>query len=216
MKKTRSPIVKRSLAQQVYDHVKKQILSGKIAGGERIAEEKLGAELGVSRTPIREALRRLEEYGLVRLKARSYAEVIQIDLEEGKDISQVRARLECLAAGLLAERATEDDVAALRKLAKECKANLKRGQLAGIFEKDSALHLEIAARSGNRVLLELTERLDAKVQLLRLATCKTRSAIKNHISLHDPLIDAIAKHDARKAEALMERHVTASIRETRK
>ena len=86
-----------SLSDQAYQYIKGLILSGEIKGGERIPEEKVGQSLGVSRTPIREALKKLSEYGLVHIKPRSYAVVINLEKEEAIQINEIRALLETYA-----------------------------------------------------------------------------------------------------------------------
>lgn len=204
---TDQKIERRSLADQVYAHIKRMILSGELHAGERIPEERVAADFGVSRTPIREAMRRLEEYGLVRLKPRSYAEVVRMDAEDADKIADVRAALEELAVRLLAERATPQDCRALRELAVACQSLAQADDPAAVFEKDSQLHKEIARRSGNSCLLEFMERLDAKVQLCRLVNCLTPAHIATAVAQHEPIIDAIGRHDADAAAELMVRHV---------
>ena len=80
-----------------------------LKGGKRIPEEKVAQQFGVSRTPIREALRRLEEYGIIRVKPRSYAEVVGLSPKEARHISIVRAELETLSVRLLTEIGTDED-----------------------------------------------------------------------------------------------------------
>jgi DNA-binding GntR family transcriptional regulator len=200
-------IEKRSLAEQVYRHIKRMILSGELQAGVRVPEERIAGEFGVSRTPIREALHRLAVLGLITIKPRSYAEVVKINTEEADQIAVVRGQLEILAVRLLAEKAGEDDCQALRRSAKECIELLAQGDVAGFFEKDSEFHLEIARRSGNRYLAELMEQLDPKVQLFRLARCTTTKKIKANAMFHDKIVEAICRNDVSGAAKLIEQHV---------
>ena len=200
-------IEKRSLAEQVYRHIKRMILSGELQAGERVPEERIAGEFGVSRTPIREALHRLAVLGLITIKPRSYAEVVKINTEEADQIAVVRGQLEILAVRLLAEKAGEEDGQALRRAAKECIELLAQGDVAGFFEKDSEFHLEIARRSGNRYLAELMEQLDPKVQLFRLARCTTTKKIKANAMFHDKIVEAICRNDVSGAAKLIEQHV---------
>ena len=196
-----------SLADQVYYQIKHLILSGKLQGGDRIPEESLAEQFGVSRTPVREAVRRLDEFGLVQLKPRSYAEVISLSEEEAEQVAEVREQLEGLAVCHLAEKATGEDVQVLTALAEKCYRLLESGNVAETFETDSQFHLEIAKRSGNGILIELVERLDAKVQLVRLMRCSTPETIHQNIHVHDKIIAAIAANDSKLAEMLMRDHV---------
>ncbi len=196
-----------SLADRVYHEIKDLILSGELRGGDRIPEESLAEQFGVSRTPIREAVRRLDEFGLVRLKPRSYAEVIDLSEAEADQVALVREQLEGLSVRLLAEKATRADVQAISEIAEKCYSALERGSVADAFELDSSFHLEIARRSGNGVLADLIERLDAKVQLVRLMRCSTPETIDQNIHVHDKIIEAIAANDSALAESVMHKHI---------
>ena len=196
-----------SLADQVYRNIKHLILSGELQGGDHIPEESLAEQFGVSRTPVREAVRRLDEFGLVRIKPRSYAEVISLSEKEADQVEEVREQLEGLAVRHLAEKATDEDVQVLTVLVEKCYRSLESGNVAETFETDSRFHLEIAERSGNGILAELMERLDAKVQLVRLMRCSTPKTINQNIHVHDQIIAAIAANDSAQAEILMREHI---------
>ncbi len=200
-------IHRQSLSEQVYQYIKRLILSGEILGGERIPEEKVAKQFGVSRTPIREALSRLEDYGLIRIKPRSYAVVVALDPREADQLAVIRAQLETLAVGLLTDCGTNDDFKALGLLAKECNALIAKGDVAAAFEKDSLLHLEIARRTGNRHLYEIYEKLDAKIQLLRLVLWLPLEKLILYIRHHDEIIRLMKKRDKDAAVALMKHHV---------
>jgi DNA-binding GntR family transcriptional regulator len=208
---TMYPIERQSLSEQVYHYIKRMILSGELQGGEKIPEEKIAQLFGVSRTPIREALRRLDEYGLIYLKPRSYALVVDFDPKEAKHVALVRAQLETLAVSLLAENGTEEDFTVLEQLAQECQKHIEKGDIAGTFEKDSQLHLEIAKRTGNRHLYEIFEKIDAKVQLLRLVVHLPVEELKMFIGQHREIIETLRKHDKPAAESLMKAHILQQL-----
>lgn len=205
--KTTYEINRQSLSEQVYDYIKHLILAAEIKGGEKIPEEKVAQQFGVSRTPIREALKRLEEYGLIRIKPRSYAVVVALEPEEAVQLAVIRAQLETLAVGLLTDCGTESDFEELDLLAQECNSLIARGDIATTFEKDSHLHLEIARRTGNRHLYEIFEKLDAKIQLLRIILQVPLKKLKLYVRHHDDIIHAMRKHDRELAIALMKRHI---------
>ena len=198
---------KKSLAEQVFQHIKRMILSEELVGGQRIPEERIAQAFGVSRTPIREALRKLEKSGLVNIVPRSHAEVIKLDLDDAKHIGEARIALECMAVRLLAEKSTPEDCAELRKLAGECKKYAELGNIGDVFEKDNDLHTEIANRSGNPYLCELLRNLGVKIQLLRTTTCVTIESIREDIGRHESIIDAVENHEAQKAVELMREHI---------
>lgn len=200
-------IHRQSLSEQVYHYVKSLILSGEIRGGERIPEERVARQFGVSRTPIRGALHRLEEYGLIEIKPRSHAVVVALDPAEAGQLAVIRSQLETLAVGLLTDCGTEEDFRELALLAQECNALIAAGDIAATFEKDSLLHLEIMRRTGNRHLYEIYEKLDAKIQLLRLVLRLPLDKLKQYVKHHDAVILAMKKRDKELAVRLMQRHV---------
>ncbi|PID55844.1 GntR family transcriptional regulator [candidate division KSB3 bacterium] len=205
--KTDYTIHRQSLSEQVYKYIKRLILSGELKGGQKIPEEKIAQQFGVSRTPIREALRRLDEYGLVYLKPRSYAVAVQLIPEEAEDVAQVRAQLEVLSTRLLVENGTQDDFDALEQLAKECQEALDADDVATAFEKDSQFHIEIARRTGNRHLCELFQKIDAKMQLLRLVLHLPHDKLSQFIAQHKPLLEYMRRQEKDAAETLMAHHI---------
>jgi DNA-binding GntR family transcriptional regulator len=205
------PIAKQSLADQVYGYVKRLILSGELQGGERIPEQIIARRFGVSRTPIREALMRLEEYGLVTLKPRSYGEVAQLEPSEAVHIAQIRAQLETLAVELLSKNGTEQDFHVLQNLSEECSRLLEEEDVAGMFDKDSQFHLEITRRSRNPHLFEIVEKFDAKVQLLRLVLHLPYDKLKQYVGQHEEIINLMRRGNSREARDLMEQHVLNQI-----
>jgi DNA-binding GntR family transcriptional regulator len=209
-------IHRQSLSDQVYCYIKRLILSGEIRGGERIPEEKVAQQFGVSRTPIREALSRLEEYGLIQIKPRSYAEVVALEPHEAGQLAVIRSQLETLAVSLLADCGTEEDFRELDLLAAECNALIAEGDIATTFEKDSLLHLEIARRTGNLHLYEICEKLDAKIQLLRLVLSIPLKKLKVYVKHHDEIINAMKRRDKESAIALMNHHIMNQLNDQEK
>lgn len=197
-----------NLSDRVYHHIKRLIMTGKLKGGQRIPEQAIAEKFGVSRTPIREALRRLEEHGLVVIEPRRSTRVANVTLEDKKYIGEVRLQLGILSVRLLAQRVMPVDCAALRDIAARCSECAENGDFASCFEADSLLHCEIAERSGNQYLSDLTRILDYKVQLLRNIEEVSQEQLKEKIALHVPIIEAICRRDAPTAEKLMSKHLT--------
>ncbi len=197
-----------NLSDRVYHHIKRLIMTGRLKGGQRIPEQAIAEKFGVSRTPIREALRRLEEHGLVVIEPRRSTKVATLTLEDKKHIGEVRLQLGLLAVRLLADRVTPEDCGTLRDIAARCRQFAETGDLASCFEADSLLHCEMAERSGNQYLAELTRILDYKVQLLRNIEDLSQESVMEKIALHVPLVEAICRRDAATAEKLMSKHLT--------
>lgn len=201
-------IVQDSLADKVYGLLKSRILSGELQGGMTIPEEQLARQFGVSRTPIREAVRRLAEYGLVVLKPRSHAMVHRVDGKEAGDIARVRIALEQLAVDSLTPETIERNIDRLSRLAADCQYYLGIGDRAALFEKDSLFHLELVKCAGNDALYTLYERLDSRIQLLRIAQNLPEDELGRIVSQHGQMLRHLRAGDKDACRDLVLRHVT--------
>ena len=199
-----------NLSDEIYNLLKSQILNGKLAGGEKIPEETLAREFGVSRTPIREAVRRLSEYGLVSIKPRCYAEVTSISEKEAKDIARVRINLECLAVNLITPQALEKNIMNLARCSAECQYALDIGDRALSFEHDSRFHLELIRSSENSVLINLYEHLDAKIQQLRINQNLYGIALKDYTIQHEQIIRFLREGKKEECRVLLYEHIMHS------
>jgi len=197
-----------SLSDQVYRHIKRMILSQEIRCGEKIPEETIAKTFGVSRTPIREALRKLEKNGLIIIHPRKYAEVVRVSKQDKLHIGQIRISLDSLSVELVSKSATQEDCDAIMQYAKKCEEFAKKGETASCFEMDSLFHCEIAKRSGNKYLYELTKTIDLKVQLIRNIEIFNDEITRKRVSLHVPLAKAICEHDTKSALKIIKEHLT--------
>jgi len=196
-----------SLAEKVYDLLKVQILSGELKGGMVIPEEQLAQQFGVSRTPIREAIKRLAEYGLVILKPRSHALVYQVDDKEAHDIASVRIALESLAITLLTPAMVEKNIHNLSKLAAECQYNLGISNRADLYVSDSLFHLELVKCTENSALYTLYERLDSQCQLLRIAQNLPFERLSEIVNHHTLMLQYLKNEDVGACLDLIIKHV---------
>lgn len=201
-----------NLSDQVYNYIKRMILAGEIKGGEKIPEERVGHFFGVSRTPIREALRRLQQYGLIHIKPRSYAVVVSLEMEEVIQIAHIRAQLETLSVRLLTQEGTPSDFDYLDSLVEECDLLIADSDIAGSAEKDSKLHLEIAKRTKSVHLYEIFERLDAKMQLAKLIIALPIDRLESSINQHTNIIIAMRNGYPELAESLMRHHILHQLK----
>lgn len=202
-----SPIKKTSLADIVYHNIRKHILSQKIKGGEKLFEEDLAKAFEVSRTPIREALRKLQSYGLIKIYPHKYAEVVKLAREDKKYIMDIRVALDLLAITLLSPQATKEDYQAIYCYANLCEEAVANRDIASCFENDSLFHLEISKRTKNQYLYKMQQDLDAKVQLLRTVLYFNIDMIKKGIIHHKPIAQAICLHKTQEAYGLMKTHL---------
>lgn len=196
-----------SISDQVYYHIKKMILSGDLTGGKRIPEERIADHFKVSRTPVREAIRKLAAYGLVVIKPRSYAYVATLSPKEGRDITEVRLSLEKLAFKIFARVKTPEILNELRQLNNRCiKAN-KSSDIASAYEFDSALHLAVARATGNEELYHMLGMLDAKLQLLRLKQSVPSDRLSHYFDQHETLLSLLAEDKLEELDELLDEHI---------
>ena len=196
-----------SLSDQVYTMLKEQILSGQLKGGMKIPEESLAEQFGVSRTPIREAVRRLSEYGLVTIKPRSYASVSTITEKEALDIARVRVTLEQLAVDSIDEAGYLAHVKELSRFAADCQYAMGIGDRASVFEQDNLFHLALIKASRNSALISLYERLDAKIQQLRIAQNLNEHELSLCLAQHGEMMNLLKGGEKERCKALIQEHI---------
>jgi DNA-binding GntR family transcriptional regulator len=210
------------LAMRVYDTVLARLISQEIRPGQRITVDELSRELGVSQTPMREALAMLESAGLVqKTHLVGYRAAPQLNREQFEQLFDLRLALEPLAASKAAKYQTQEQRARMLASASEMgelAARILQGSEAppsySVFaQMDSQLHDLIAESSGNPLLHDSVSRLHAHLQLFRLY--KNSEVPSEAIAEHAVLVDAIIASDARSSAAAMRRHLEFSRRRLR-
>lgn len=195
-----------SLADQVFDHLEHDILSGKYQRGEILTELKLSAELGVSRTPVREALRRLEQEHIIEETAKG-SMVIGISEDDLRDIFDIRERLEGAAAYLAAVKRTDEQLAALREALELQEFYYKKSDAEQIKQMDNRFHELIYRLSGSMTFYDTLIPLHKKVQKYRRASVENHSRAEASVAEHRSVFEAIAAQDATAAEKYMTTHI---------
>lgn len=196
------------LREQVLAALRERIITGRYAPGERLTEERLAVDFGVSRNPVREALRTAEAEGFVRVLPRRGVLVASPDETTIRDLFAIRARLEPLAARLAAERASPDDIAGLRALLDEASTATDAGNLPSVAVLNSALHQKVIDVGGNVWLSAITSSLYRHVQWVFTLTVTTRAP--HSWTEHLQLVEAIAARDPERAELAAAQHVEAA------
>jgi len=198
---------KRPLVDRLVDEISSAIVRGELAPGAKVTEEQLAADYGVSRTPVREAVKRLAELGLIVVRPRSGLEVVAVDENDVREVTELRSHLEQLAMRLAMERMTLGDMRSLQATAQDCEALLDDGSRPAVFAADSRFHIEIARLSHNRYLLETLSRLDARVQLCRMFLCLSDAKIKRSVQFHRKIVAAMKAADPARAMQLLKEHI---------
>jgi DNA-binding GntR family transcriptional regulator len=197
-----------SLRSAVLDAIRRDILSGRFAQGERLPEEELASELEVSRHPVREALHTLAAEGFVELEPRRGARVAVITAKKAEELFEVRQPLEATVARLAARRRTDEQLGALCHLVRTAEAVLETGRVETLPELNEEFHRLLAEAADNNLLSTTLERMSQVIRWVYAARVEDRSAAS--WSEHRDLVDAIAKHDDEAAAALATAHISAA------
>ena len=195
-----------SLADQVFERLETDILTGKYAQDEVLTETHLSEDMGVSRTPIREALRRLEQEHLVKMTGKGIV-VVGVTDKDLFDIYTIRMRLEGLAAAYAAERADGDNLAPLREALELQEYYVMRRDADHIKLMDSKFHEELYRLSGSTVLHDTLFPLHNRVQKFRRAAVQNSGRAEMSLAEHKRIFACIEAKDAAAAELAMQAHV---------
>lgn len=195
-----------SLADQIFERLESDILIGKYAYGTLLTETALSEELGVSRTPIREALRRLQQENLIKDTAKGMM-VVGITEEDLKDIYNVRLKLEGMAIERFIENMTEESLAALKEILDFQEFYGGKHDSYHVIFKDSEFHESIYKNCGSPILCETLLPLHKKVVKFRQASIEKTGRTEKSINEHKALYNAIKQRDTASAKRLVEEHI---------
>lgn len=199
------------LRDVVFNTLRQAILRGELKPGERLIEIQLANKLGVSRTPIREAIRKLELEGLVLMIPRKGAEVADITEKSLRDVLEVRKVLEELSVQLACEKMTEEEIEELKVAAEEFKQTLKSADVTEIAEADVHFHDIIYTASGNQKLIQILNNLREQMYRYRVEYLKEEEAYPKLIAEHEALIRCIKKREKEEAMKIMCRHIDNQV-----
>lgn len=201
-----------SLADRVFDTLEARILNGTYAVGEIISEKRLSEDLGVSRTPIREALNRLTEEDLIE-EAPNGTVVVGMTDEDMMDIYDVKERVETIAVRRAAENITEEQIAKMKEYVDEQEFYAQKQDYGKIRDLDTAFHDVIYDACESRVLARVLRPIHHKIMRYRKASLEVNhERTASSISEHGRIADALAAHDPDRAEKEMSAHIHNAYR----
>ncbi len=195
------------LRDVVFNTLRQAILTGELKPGERLMEIHLADKLGVSRTPIREAIRKLELEGLVTMIPRRGAEVAKITEKSMKDVLEVRRTLDALSAELACQRISEEEKEALKQACINFEEAVKTKDAKIIAKADVALHDIIATATGNQRLIQLINNLAEQMYRYRFEYLKDLSQHENIIKEHRIIYESIVNKDIEAASSMAKTHI---------
>ncbi|MDY2790785.1 MAG: GntR family transcriptional regulator [Lachnospiraceae bacterium] len=195
------------LRDVVFNTLRQAILTGDFLPGERLMEITLAKRLGVSRTPVREAIRKLELEGLVDMIPRKGAAVARITVSDLKDVLEVRCHLEEFAASIACDRITEEEKAQLTVALKAFEQAIEDKDLRLIAQRDVEFHDVIFRATKNKRLLQIINNLREQIYRYRIEYIKDFGYHETLVKEHKEILDAIFSGNKEAAEKIMRTHI---------
>jgi DNA-binding GntR family transcriptional regulator len=200
-------IMRKSISQEIYEKLKERILDGDLPPGTHLLENKIAEQAGISRGPIREALRQLEADGLVEVRANIGTFVHTLSIEEVTEIYTVRSLLEGYTVTLAAEKVTQDGIEKLHCIMQAASNAAENGNVKETVKYDFDLHRQIWEMASQQILYDLLHHLEWRVQLLIALQAPLFEQLADSIQDHGLIVNAIAEGDGEQAKELIQTHI---------
>lgn len=197
---------RRRLADEVYDELINAIMRREIGPNDRLIQEKLAVEMQISRTPIREALMRLEQEGVLEVSNRGSYHLYQMDDREVKELYQCRAAIEGQAARIVAASGTPEDFAYLRVVVAE-QEKISDHSARAYFEANRTIHRAFMERAHNRFLLEMFDIVWGKAMAFQLFAAIENADLSKSLGTHMALVDVVESGDRTAALEVFTQHI---------
>ena len=201
-----------SLRGRVFQKIREDILAGNYAEKEELREAAISKELGVSRTPVREALRQLELEGLVTIVPNKGAHVNGISAKDVRDIYTIRSYLEGLCARWACEHITEDQLEGLEEIVCISEFRISKGHREQMAEMDSRFHVLLYASCGSKILEHVLTDYHQYVERVRRNTLSSLERATEAVQEHKSILNALRNKDADTAEKLANEHIYKSMK----
>ncbi len=195
------------LRDVVFNTLRDAILTGKLVPGERLMENQLADKLGVSRTPVREALRMLELENLVELVPRKGAQVLDMSEKDIVNILEVRSALEGLATSLACKKMSKEDLQQLKNMEADFERAVADNDVERFVDIDEDFHDLIFASTENDKLIQIFKNLRIQLYRYRMAQAKNDASMPTIVAHHRSIIRAIENHDAEEGASVAQGHI---------
>ncbi|GAI87100.1 unnamed protein product, partial [marine sediment metagenome] len=199
------------LSQKVYQVLKKEIVRGILEPGSNLSENKLAKEMHVSRTPIREAMRKLVAEGLVKTSPNKKMTVSEVSLVDMKEVLLVRGALEGLAASIAAKRISSQEIDKLEKIVTEMSLYLTKENLSSYCEVDDEFHNLVLSICGNKWIIQIRDNLGSFIYRFRIKSLSVPGRLKCSLEEHQAIMESLKKHDSEEANRLSKMHMENTI-----
>lgn len=201
------PLTRTSLHEIVVERLREMVMTGQLPPGSRVPERQLCEALGVSRTPLREALKVLASDGLVRLLPNRGAMVTEVTVQEVEDLFQVIAKLEVLSGSLLAERITEQGIAEIQSLHEQMLEHHRNRRRAEYFELNQLIHNRLTELAGNSTLTDIYQSLSTKLRRARYVANIQDARWDESAVEHTRMMEALVARDGERLAQELSEHM---------
>ena len=205
--KADAPIARQPLHELVAGRVRDMIIEGRLAPGDQVNESRLCAELGVSRTPMREAIRTLSGEGLIVLRPGRSTIVRAFTAEEARDMLDVIVEMEALAGQKACENATDAQIAEIASVHDQMLAHYEKSERLAYYKLNQQIHSMIVEASGNATLSEMHALLQGRMKRIRFVGHNAPENWQGAVAEHDQMIDALKIRDGRALAEVLRRHI---------
>jgi DNA-binding GntR family transcriptional regulator len=205
------PLQRRTLHDELVERIRDMIIEGQLAPGTRIHEGQLGKALGVSRTPLREALKFLASEGLVDLVPGRGGVVCRLTPKDVRDLLDVLTAIESLAGRLACRQATDEEIAEVRRLHDEMMGLYAAHNRTEYYRRNQAIHSAFARLSGNAVLASTHQTIQARLKRIRFIGNEDPEAWASAVREHEEMIAALEARDGARLAAVIGAHLERTL-----
>jgi DNA-binding GntR family transcriptional regulator len=209
--KSKSKIDKNYLSQKVYELIKENIFDGNLEEGEKITETEIANSLGVSKTPVREALRNLIVEGLITLCPNKRMTITKIFSKDVIEVYQLRKVLCSFAVRLLSEKVSDEDILLFNGIIKKMELAVKKNEVIEYSKLADKFHILITHLSGNRRLEKFNNILHDQVHRYRIKSLKVKGRMEKSLEEHKKILDALTMKDPQKSSRFCEEHLDNAL-----
>lgn len=201
------PIVRRTLHDELLERLRQLVIDGELVPGAKVPEKELCERFGVSRTPMREALKVLANEGLVTLTPNRGAMIAELTLEDLEETFPVMGALEALSGELACANITDVEIAQIRRLHAEMLTHYEARALRPYFHANQAIHERILAAARNQTLSALYRSLEGRLRQARFVANMSDQRWAQAVEEHERMIDALAARDGKKLATILRNHL---------
>jgi len=195
------------LSQKVYRALKTEIIKGSLKPGTKLSEGKIAEQMGVSRTPVREALKELAAEGFVKMNPNQAVAVSNASVKDVQEVLQIRGVLEGLAARLATKTINEEEIKELEKYQKRMEQYTNKDDVLAFSEMDAEFHELILNICGNNRLIQIRKNLSDQAHRYRIRSLSVPGRLKYSLKEHQEIVEALKRKDAEQADRLSQKHI---------